>query len=159
MQSDLFWLDDYRLPPDGWDHAETYHGAVARLAANDYRHGSLDHDLFQYWGHKNYSHWNSSWEDSKTGLDVLEYIIENNRWPSESLAIHTDVTHKREEMADLIRWYGIYDNEEWYTRYNTPDPVAGYIFWNNERPDEQGLFKWSNWNGVPHGGGYFMADW
>lgn len=155
--TDLFWLDDMRTAPDNWDWAETYNSAVAKLSQKDYRHGSLDHDLFEYWGYDSAYYW-KSYGNERTGLDVLEYIIDNDRWPSQSLSIHTDVTHKREEMADLIEWYGPYSNRAWYERFDCPNPVKGYIFWNDERPDDLGLFTWEKavvgYKSYPYASGY-----
>lgn len=39
------WLDDERLPPDGWDCAKNAPGAIMLLATGKYKRVSLDHDL------------------------------------------------------------------------------------------------------------------
>lgn len=39
------WLDDVRLPPDGWVWVKTAREALVHLASGTVVHASLDHDL------------------------------------------------------------------------------------------------------------------
>ncbi|MGV8875505.1 MAG: cyclic-phosphate processing receiver domain-containing protein [Rhodococcus sp. (in: high G+C Gram-positive bacteria)] len=39
------WVDDLRLPPEGWEWAKTSREAITALSSSDVSELSLDHDL------------------------------------------------------------------------------------------------------------------
>lgn len=81
--SKLF-LDDVRTPWDSsWETVRSAKEAIAALKANDYEEVSLDHDLESI----HYTDFDTVHEE--TGFTVLNWMAENNKWPSKVLIIHT----------------------------------------------------------------------
>lgn len=94
------WLDDDlvdRAAPDGWVHVQTAHDAIALLRDREVLELSLDHDL-------------GDDELHGTGDTVVSWLVEqtgddSDRWPRETLAIHTANPAGRDRMALAIdRW-------------------------------------------------------
>lgn len=54
------WIDDERVPPDGWVWAKTYEDAMDYINNHPVTHISFDHDLGQ----------------RKTGYDIAKHIEE-----------------------------------------------------------------------------------
>lgn len=93
MTADYLWLDDFRTPPtsDGWAWVKDYDQAIAWFEANDVpKLASLDHDLADI----HYAIYRAQVEgdeekvakymaehDEKTGLDVVEWMIEHDYLP------------------------------------------------------------------------------
>lgn len=141
------WLDDFRYPPsDEWVWVKNYDEFVEVAPTQEWEHISLDHDLDD-WA-VNYSHDSREWDawlhggfvGGRNGYDVTKWIVENEAWPTETIAIHTDVPDRREAMAELIRLFGPFENMDWYER--TKDDgmvysVGGYIFYAGEEEREE----------------------
>lgn len=101
------YLDDERTHPEGWIRAHNAKEAKEILLSGEVTFASLDHDLFmdRYWSRD----WNSvTAYELESGLDVVEWMVENNIWPEEGLRIHTDYTTGRLEMMKLVEEYGPY---------------------------------------------------
>jgi hypothetical protein len=136
------WLDDFRSPPwNNWDHwAKDYQQVTHYLVANDYEHVSLDHDLCDFPSMGTYGYNSPNWWVGElTGLHVVEFMVEQNIWPTKTVSIHTDYSEGRERMADLISSYGPFSNMEWYTRTNCKNKVEGYIFYASEDDKAESL--------------------
>ena len=90
------WLDDARLPPPSYSHwARTADECIKFLKEGRCKHVSLDHDLA-------FEHYvgNKPAKDAckeKTGMAVVDWMIENNVWPRE-VRIHTMNPVGRENM-------------------------------------------------------------
>lgn len=87
------WLDDVRLPPEGWVWCKTAVEAIEVLATGEVEEASLDHDLgcceacTQCTGLHGYSNGcihNCHW----TGYTVVKWMAENNVWP-ETIWVHS----------------------------------------------------------------------
>lgn len=98
------WLDDERKPPKGFTAwAKTATEAIAELS-NTQRHNrriqtvSLDHDL----GHKP-----TRGCKEKTGMTVVEWMVENDCWPEE-IIVHSWNVPAGRRMCDMINRYGPY---------------------------------------------------
>lgn len=92
------WLDDMRLPPDGWVWAKTADEAIRLLKAGDVEEISLDHDL----GHSHYN----GFEEEKTGYTVAKFIEEgavNGTLPEMDCYIHTQNVVGRENIKAALR--------------------------------------------------------
>lgn len=78
------WLDDMRSAPTGFCSAKTVGQAIKILEANDCEFASLDYDV----------HWDpgvtsDDWENRRTGMGVILWMEENNKWPAKGVAIHS----------------------------------------------------------------------
>lgn len=82
-REDKLWVDDERNPPgDFWRVCRSSAEAIVELMASEWKEISLDHDL--------------GGED--TGFKVLNWMIEHDVWPTESLTIHTANPPARKRM-------------------------------------------------------------
>lgn len=80
------FLDDIRLAPEGYTQARTYQACIELLCAHEFERVSLDYSL----------------GERQTGLDVLKWMVENDRIPPQ-LNIHSTHDYGRSAMADYIR--------------------------------------------------------
>jgi hypothetical protein len=80
------WLDDVRPAPLGWVHTANVFDAMCILSAYPVEHLSLDHDL----------------GTELTGFDLLRWMKDENKWPTESIAIHSMNPVGRERMEQFI---------------------------------------------------------
>ncbi len=89
------WLDDDlidRAAPDGWVHVQTAWQAIELLDGREVLDLSLDHDL-------------GGDEQHGTGDTVVTWLAEQSvahgrdRWPRETLTLHTANPHGRDRMA------------------------------------------------------------
>jgi hypothetical protein len=136
------WLDDFRFPPsDEWEWVKTFDEFVEVAPTQEWEHMSLDHDLDDFAIYS--SRDSQTWDDwlhgyyvgGKNGMDVTRWIVENECWPTKSIAIHTDVTDRREAMAELIDSHGPFESFDWYERDQASGmtyAVRGYIFYASE---------------------------
>lgn len=90
------YLDDERETPPGWHRCRYIHEVVALIKANDVRKLSLDHDLGD----------DEQGCRCKTGLDLVLWMVENNRWPREKPTVHSANPVGAEAMRRLIdKWF------------------------------------------------------
>ena len=82
------WVDDIRLPPDGWVWAKNYDQAIDLLKTNEVSNLSLDHDLGD--------------ENEKTGYDIMRWIEEkaffDADWSLPRIKFHTSNPAGRRNM-------------------------------------------------------------
>jgi len=72
------WLDDVRKPPgEDWTWARSVDDAIALFEGEGAVEASLDYDLG---------------DGNRTGLDLLRWLAEGDRWPAKRLAVHS--THR-----------------------------------------------------------------
>jgi len=86
------WLDDKRPPPEGWTLARTYVEAITLLHTGWVVRASLDYDLIP----------------PDKGIDVVNWMIQNQIWPKEKPAIHSANPIGAARMAILIDRHGPY---------------------------------------------------
>jgi hypothetical protein len=84
------WLDDVRPAPEGWVHAKTCGEAEFLLRFEDVTHLSLDHDL------------GGSGPDA---IVLVNWMAENNVWPTEWIGIHSMNPVGRDNMKAVINRY------------------------------------------------------
>ncbi|MCI8407001.1 MAG: cell division protein FtsJ [Oscillospiraceae bacterium] len=80
------FLDDIRPTPTGYEAVDNYKDCIFLLGTREYERVSLDYSLGSKW----------------TGLDVLKWMAENQRFPKE-LNIHSTHPYGRSAMAAYIR--------------------------------------------------------
>lgn len=86
------WIDDIRLPPDGWDWAKTSAEAIEFIRNNNYEVASFDHDL----------------GGTDTTRKVILWLCENEEhWPNEC-RIHTANPVGWEWLFGMINRYKPY---------------------------------------------------
>lgn len=88
----VLWLDDRRSPESqNWDGARwvrTVDEAIRAFEEHDVTQASLDHDV-QF--------------DGRSGMTVLEWIRDNDRWPRDGVRIHTTNMDARPEMPAMVQ--------------------------------------------------------
>jgi len=106
------WLDDIRLPPDGWTWVKTVDEAIEILISGRVEMASLDHDLgacnkcngstAEAWleGHdyKSMPHC----EHYGTGYTLICWMEENNVWPNQKPIVHSANPVGRQRMQMVI---------------------------------------------------------
>lgn len=80
------FLDDIRSEPRGYELVRSFEDCIFELGTKDYETVSLDYALGSRW----------------TGLDVLKWMVRNNKFPK-NLNIHSTHGYGRAEMAAYIR--------------------------------------------------------
>lgn len=113
------WVDDTRIPPEGWIWAKNYDQAVD-MWLPEIVDASLDHDLgFEItddmmvdWHQTNIPMQIGYNDLSKTGYDLVLWIVDNDAWPSNSLAIHSMNPVGAANMAGVVERYGPYTHRE-----------------------------------------------
>lgn len=80
------YLDDLRKAPEGWTLVRNYRDCIFALGTQNWETVSLDYSLGERW----------------TGLDVLQWIVRNGRYP-DRINIHSGDMYGRSAMADYIR--------------------------------------------------------
>lgn len=86
------WIDDLRLPPEGWVWAKTSAEAIELLAAQEKRFDfiSFDHDL----------------GGDDTSRKVVLWLCENtSKWPQEA-AVHSRNPVGKDWLLGMIERYG-----------------------------------------------------
>lgn len=83
------WLDDVRLPPKGWTWVKTVAKAKQQLLTGQVIAASLDHDLGEL-------------ED---GTDLVEWMAEQNVWPSRKPIVHSANPVGAARMRQIIDRY------------------------------------------------------
>lgn len=92
MNTTNLWIDDIRLPPEGYLWAKTSAEAINMLSTNDvFKHISFDHDL----------------GGDDTSRKVVLWLCENDgKWPS-SASVHSMNPIGKEWLLGMILRYGI----------------------------------------------------
>lgn len=93
------WLDDVRVPEDGWDWVKSVPQAIQALETKEYRIASLDHDLGLAKG----------W-DGQEGFKLVHWMIEHDIWPTEAMYVHSWNPPGAERMCSDINRYGPYSS-------------------------------------------------
>jgi hypothetical protein len=122
------WLDDVRLPPEGWVWAKSYDEAVEILSNLDEEltDASLDHDLAfagmtfeQMDALPQAVYMKGLAEAEKNGNHVIMWMYMHNVWPTKTITVHTANGPASARMMGNIRQYG-------------PAHYAGRMFYNGE---------------------------
>lgn len=92
----LLWLDDVRPAPKGWTHVHSVNEAIALMQAGPVAQASLDHDLGD-WSH-----------DGGDGYRLVDWMAENDIWPTVSIRIHSANPVGVARMQGVIDRYGPY---------------------------------------------------
>jgi hypothetical protein len=105
------WLDDIRLPPEGWVWVKTVELAIAALKTGDVETASLDYELtfasVDYDRSSQPRVSDEDWERRRTGYAVVCWMEENNVWPPDGVRVHSEKAAGRERMQAVIdRHYG-----------------------------------------------------
>jgi hypothetical protein len=87
------WLDDLRLPPEGWIWAETVEEAISLMEGGNVTEASLDHDLG---------------EGVAEGHRLVLWMAENDVWPSEAISVHSSNPPGAQRMCATVEHYGPY---------------------------------------------------
>ena len=97
------WHDDIRSPPDdSWLWARTNEEAIKILQENDIELASLDHDLgLESLDPYAKDAWLLKGQGEKTGVDLVKWMVENNRVPPEVI-IHSWNTPGAHRMASIL---------------------------------------------------------
>lgn len=110
------WYDDLRSPPAGWFWAKTFADATTAFTENEILDASLDYGMGYAYSHEGDQPigvpGQSPPNAGQTGLDLLEWISINNKWPTHSLAVHTSDTVNGTLMRQYIGLHGIYSTSE-----------------------------------------------
>lgn len=99
----LLWLDDIRKPPKGYLWVRTAKEAIQKLYDDDITFASLDHDLNpdQYNVFTRFND-DSDYKDD-TGMSVLKWMRDNDKWPKDGVEIHSSNIPKRIEMINFCK--------------------------------------------------------
>lgn len=92
------WLDDLRPIPreEGWVLAHSVNEAISIMGDTKISFASLDHDL-------------GDWApDGGDGVKLVLWMIENERWPSEGIEVHSMNPVGAQNMIALIDQYAPY---------------------------------------------------
>jgi hypothetical protein len=106
------WLDDMRLPPEGWVWVKTVEHAKDLLRDGEVRRASLDHNLgacgecydgtAEQWleehGYKSMPHC----PHVGTGYDLVCWMKEMGTWPKEKPVVHSANPDGRRNMLEVI---------------------------------------------------------
>lgn len=119
------WLDDVRIPEDGWDWVKTVPQAIQALETKSYAIASLDHDLGFAEG----------W-DGREGIHLLDWMMEHSVWPTEAIYVHSWNPPGAERMCALINRHGP------YTRLVGPTPAQSMPFFDVDDVPEHMRDQW-----------------
>ena len=114
------WLDDVRPCPfiGDWKIAKNYDEVIKILSENEIQEAWLDHDLAEdHYTMNNDPDWVSP---NKTGYDVVLWMRENNKWPTEVCMVHSLNPIGSKRMCEVIAQH-----------YNTKYPETHYISYLN----------------------------
>ena len=84
------WLDDLRVPPEGWTWAKTVEEAQRLLMEHAVEEMSLDHDLG---------------EGLEDGSALVRWMAEHRRWPRARPRVHSMNPVGRAYMQGVIDRY------------------------------------------------------
>ncbi len=97
------WLDDVRPAPDGWTWVKTLAEAIAHMSEHVVEYASLDHDLgAEPTGNPNDIYLKGMSADG-SGLDVVKWMVANNKYPTEQIVVHSWNPDGARDMAMLLR--------------------------------------------------------
>ena len=115
------WLDDVRrLPrlsygidmPD-WVLAHSVNEGIALMKTGEVTFASLDHDLGIYHG------------DGGNGIKLLDWMAENNIWPTDGISVHSANPVGVRQMIALIDRYAPYHGDYYDAEYFNNDNFLG----------------------------------
>lgn len=98
IPGESLWLDDVRVPEDGWDWVKSVPQAILALETKTYKIASLDHDLGLAKG----------W-DGQEGYKLVHWMIEHDVWPTEACYVHSWNAPGASRMCADINRYGPYE--------------------------------------------------
>jgi hypothetical protein len=89
------WLDDLRQPPAHWKWAKDIEKAKQYFTSpqHEVMIMSLDHDLG---------------DDVPTGYDLVSWMADNDKWPTEAIYLHTSNPAGRKRMENVINIHSPY---------------------------------------------------
>ena len=90
------WLDDERPAPEGWVWCRSVNAAISLLSCAPVSYASLDHDLGDY----RY--------DGGDGTAFVDWMAENDCWPSDGVSVHSANPVGRQTMIATINRYAPY---------------------------------------------------
>lgn len=96
----MIWLDDIRTPPtNDWTWCKTVEEVIQYLKISKVTDMSLDHDLGC----------DSDGKELLNGYDLCKWMMNNNKWPTKSIGIHSRNPVGRANMWAIIEkhWLGI----------------------------------------------------
>lgn len=109
------WLDDLRMPPDGWTWAKDYFQAVAHLTAvtkccDTLEQMSFDHDLACFVPACTAEENDGEALPARefTGYDVVLWMAEHDCWPDIRPTVHSGNSIGRKRIGMIIDRYGPY---------------------------------------------------
>jgi hypothetical protein len=91
-----------------YTHAHSVAEAIRLIDDHGCTHASLDHDLGNYA------------DDGGDGYDLVVWMAEHDRWPTEGIAIHSANVVGLRRMLGVIDRYGHYPDGWTHTRGNWP---------------------------------------
>lgn len=112
------WLDDVRPCPfiGDWKIAKNYDEAVKIMQENDIEEAWLDHDLAE--DHYVRNEDSTYVSPNKTGYDFVQWMKENNRWPTKVCMVHSLNPVGSERMCNIIgEHYGTVNPKQHYISY------------------------------------------
>jgi len=92
----LLWLDDIRPAPKGWVWCRSANAAISLLTCTRVAYASLDHDLGDFFS------------DGGDGTAVVDWLAENDCWPTEGISLHSANPVGRSTMAVTVNRYAPY---------------------------------------------------
>jgi hypothetical protein len=110
------WVDDLREAPFGWIHLSNYEMTIKFMSLTRGKVSvmSLDHDL----------------EETKTGYDIILWMVENGWWPANEIRIHTANPVGKDNMTYVINRYSPFVMKRFVEFDNN-----GIAFWRSVRKE------------------------
>ena len=108
------WLDDVRQCPfiGDWKIAKDYEQAIYIMENNEIEEVWLDHDLAP----EHYDQKEETETQEETGYDVVLWMKESNKWPTNVCMVHSMNPVGARRMCEIIAEH-----------YGTQDPMRHYI--------------------------------
>lgn len=113
------WIDDIRPAPEGWVWVKNFDEAVKAFQEEEISDASFDYDLgyvipeedchFDVGKVVKATAYDTQMPD---GNDILTWVIENKKWPSESITVHSMNPTGAKRLCDTIERYGPYEYRE-----------------------------------------------
>lgn len=93
------WLDDVRLPPDGWVWVKTVDEAMKLLLTGTVDHASLDHDLGGQPAEEGKPY---DWQEPD-GTALVKRMIRENAFPNVDIIVHSVNSAAGPRMAARLK--------------------------------------------------------
>lgn len=100
------WLDDLRLPPEGWEWVKSVEDCISALKTGQVEMLSLDNDLGLEFN-DNGEFLMAAEAVAPEGYLVVDWMVENNVWP-DWVSLHTSNVVARNYMRKLLEKHGGY---------------------------------------------------